>query len=174
MFEYVKEFRRWYIAMGLFFLLLGILAVIFPFVSSLAAEIMFGAMLSLAGVFYLIVSFRARRWKGFLVNIAFGALYLSAGLLLVFFPLRGLFVLTYLLAALFLLAGIGRLILAGILRRIVSWWYLGLNGVVSFLIAVIIILLLPLSAYTIIGLFVGIEFIFTAIWLLYFAALLRR
>ncbi len=174
MFEYVKEFRRWYIAMGLFFLLLGILAVIFPFVSSLAAEIIFGVMLSLAGAFYLLVSFRARRWKGFLVSIAFGALYLIFGLLLVLFPIRGLFVLTYFLAVVFMLAGITRLILAGIIRKAVSWWYLGLNGIVSILIAAIIIMLLPLSAYTIIGIFVGIEFIFTAIWLLYFAALLRR
>ncbi len=57
--------KIWFIALGIIFLISGVLAIVFPFFSSLAIDVILGAILVATGVFHIIISMTIGRWRGF-------------------------------------------------------------------------------------------------------------
>ncbi|WP_246003754.1 HdeD family acid-resistance protein [Histidinibacterium lentulum] len=94
---------RW---LGLLLAVAGVLAILFPFVASIAAKVMIGWFLLIAGAVTLWHAFQARGWGDALLSALIGVLQLAAGVYLAFFPLTGLVGLTILLGALFAAQGV--------------------------------------------------------------------
>jgi uncharacterized membrane protein HdeD (DUF308 family) len=93
--------------------------------------------------------------------------------LLVVNPGFGAVSLTLLLAAFFLVGGIFRLVTAAAMRP-PSWGWLAASGIVTLLLGILIWSEWPVSGLWVIGLFIGIDMVFSGTWLIMLALAARR
>jgi uncharacterized membrane protein HdeD (DUF308 family) len=105
------------------------------------------------------------QWKGFLVNLLMGLLYLSVGMLLFSRPGLGAMSLTWLIASFLIVSGIFRVVFSA-LTRIENWGWFLLSGLVSVLLGGLIWAQWPVSSLLIIGIYVGIEMLMAGTTLL--------
>jgi len=147
---------RW---LGVALIVLGVLAIVFPLVASIAAKVMIGWFLLLTGGAVLWHAFQTRAWRDALLSGLIGLLHLAAGVYLAFFPLTGLVGLTLLVGVLFGVQGAIELSLALRHRPNTGWGWMAFSGAASLVLAVLLILGLPGSALWAIGLLVGINFV---------------
>src|SRR5262249_8903187 len=99
-----------FFALGLAAVIVGILAISFAFIATMAKVIVFGVLLMIAGVTEVIHSFMARNGRGFALHLLAAALYLLVGFFMLEDPVRAAVVLTLLLAALFIVGGVLRIL----------------------------------------------------------------
>jgi uncharacterized membrane protein HdeD (DUF308 family) len=152
---------RWFLVLGIVFVLAGIVAIAFPLLSTIAAKIALGWIFMVSGVVMIIHSFSSAKWGGFLLELLIGALYVVAGGWLAFFPFTGIITLTILLAALFVAEGVLEVIMGVRVRPHEGWGWLVASGVVAIAAGVLIAMNLPSSATWAIGLLVGINLLST-------------
>lgn len=159
---------------GIFFLVLGIVAIVSAFAATLATVLVFGVILLLAGIAQLAHAF-SERHVDFGWRLTGGILYTLVGVLLIADPVGGAIGLTLLLAVLFLVGGALRIGLATSMRRqgrAAGWQIAG--GVINLVLAGLIIAGWPGTASWIIGLFVGIELFFGGLTLVFAPEAVRR
>jgi uncharacterized membrane protein HdeD (DUF308 family) len=149
----------WLLAGGIALIVLGMLALGSEF-TPLAVTLTFAILLLISGVVEIAAAFGARRWSGFFLHVLFGILYLVVGLLMIEHPGVALDALTLMLAASFLVGGLLRIVVA-LTHRFQNWAWVLLSGVVTFLLGLMIWRRWPNDSEWIIGVFVGIELIFT-------------
>jgi uncharacterized membrane protein HdeD (DUF308 family) len=159
----IAEHKTWFTVLGVILILLGMAAVAFPFVTTIAAKIFLGWLFLIGGVVTIIHAFSTRGWSEFFLDLLIGILYLVAGGWLAFFPLTGIFTLTVLLALMFIVQGV---IEAGIAFRIRphdGWIWMLFAGIVAVAVGVLLLAQLPSSAAWAIGLLVGINLIMSGV-----------
>ena len=96
-------------------------------------------------------------------------LALAAGILIVMHPLEGALTLTIVLVCFFLTDGVLRVIAAFRFKPLKGWGMVALTGVVSILMAALLLSMLPAAADWVIGLMVGINFLMWGITLVMLA-----
>jgi uncharacterized membrane protein HdeD (DUF308 family) len=163
----------WLLAVGILMVLLGLIAIIVPNIATLAAELLIGWLLLIAGVGQLIHAFRERGWANVVLDIVGGLLYLAAGLVLLFVPVTGVITLTVVLVVLFIVDGVLRSIGAFRVRPDHGWVWLLVSGLLSIVVGVLIWTGLPGSAAWALGLLVGITLLMLG-WSNIFLALAAR
>ena len=157
--DHVRRHQSRFLWLGIGLIVLGILAVLFPLLASIAAKVMIGWFLLITGGIVLWHAFQARVWQGALLSGLIGVLHLAAGVYLAFFPLTGLIGLTLLTGVLFGLQG-GIEVSMGLSHRPAPrWGWMVFSGVASLAMAVLLIAGLPGTALWAIGLILGINFI---------------
>ncbi len=166
--------RRGLVGTGWFTVIIGVAAILLPFIATLTIQAIIAIVLIIAGVTHLIHAFQVHKAKGMVLGILGGLLYGAAGLLLIFFPMRGALSLTVLLAILFLFSGVFKILLAMQIRGQMNWDWLMYSGFFSILLGIIIWLSLPEAARWAIGLLVGIELIFSGISMLMIARAINK
>ena len=171
--RHISEKWGWFLALGIVLILVGIAAICFPFVSTVAAKIFLGWLFLIGGVMMIIHAFSAQGWGGFLWSLLIGVLYVVAGGYLAFFPLTGLLTLAIFLAILFVAEGIMEMIMAFRVQPSEGWGWLLLSGIAALAVGVLIALGLPSSATWALGLLVGINLLFSG-WSYVFLALSGR
>jgi uncharacterized membrane protein HdeD (DUF308 family) len=169
----VREHRGWFLLLGIALVLLGIAALTFPFVSTLAAELLVGSVLTISGALSLVHAFRAARWKGFLLSLLGALLSLAVGILLLVYPMTGILSLTLVVGAFFLAGGTLRVMLALRLRPVDHWGWLLASGLLALALGVLILLQWPQAAVWVIGVLVGIDLIFAG-WSSIFLSMAAR
>jgi uncharacterized membrane protein HdeD (DUF308 family) len=162
------------LATGIFTMVLGIAAVLLPFIAALTIQALLAAIFIIAGIVHVIHAFQFRQSKGLAWRLLTGALYALVGILLVAYPLQGVLTLTILLAVLFMFSGVFKIVLSLHLRPGSSWGWLMFNGIVSVLLGVLIWAGLPGTARWAIGLLVGIELLFTGWAMIMFSMSIRH
>lgn len=168
--EWIQNNRTLLIAEGVIFTLLGILAVALPGISTLSTELFIGWLLVFGGVFQLYRTIKAGgHASGFIGSLLTSFLYLIFGILLILFPVAGMFSLTVLLTLFFIAEGIAKIVLGIQLRPLNRWGWFILNGVLALIMAFIIWAGWPGTAYWVLGLLVGINMIFFGISLIFLA-----
>ncbi|MFI5167800.1 MAG: HdeD family acid-resistance protein [Thermoanaerobaculales bacterium] len=145
----------WFLALGITLLLLGAVALIVPWLTTLTSVLVFGWLLVLGGVFEVIAVFWAKGW-GILLHLLGGILSAVVGALIVAHPDAGALGLTLLLATLFLAGGLFR-VGAAVVLRLPNWGWAVAGGIVTALLGVIVWSTWPFSALWVIGMFVAIE-----------------
>ena len=108
--DWIQNHRGILIFEGIVFTLMGILAVALPGISTLSAELFIGWMLIFGGAIQLYRTFKTKETPGFWGSLLIATLYIIFGLLLVIFPLAGVFSLTALLIVFFIAEGIAKII----------------------------------------------------------------
>ncbi|VTZ25137.1 conserved membrane hypothetical protein [Methylocella tundrae] len=151
-----------FLAEGAILVVLGILAVLAPFLAGVAATIFIGWLFLFAGVSGLIFSYQSRTAPGFWWALLSSAVALLAGIALLWSPLAGLFTLTVVLIAYFIVDGVLTILLGLEHRRELTdrWQWIVVNGVIDLVLAAILISGLPGSVLWALGLLVGIDLIF--------------
>ena len=165
----IAEHRSWFIALGVLLIVLGIAAIAFPLLSTIATKIFLGWLFIIGGVSQLVHSFSTQRWSQFFLNLLVGLLYVIAGAWLAFFPLTGIITLTILLAVMFIVEGVLEAAMAFRMRPQDGWGWMLTAGIVAVLAGVLIMAKLPTSAIWAIGLLAGINIMSTGFAYLFLA-----
>src|SRR5262245_9885876 len=151
--------QRWLsFALGLASVIVGILAICFAYIAAMAQVIVFGILLLIAGVTEVIHSFMARNMRSFALHLLAAALYLLAGFFMIENPEWTAAVLTLLLAALFIVGGVLRIIFS-LGADFPGWPWVLFNGLVDLALGALIWSGWPESGLWVIGLFVGIDLV---------------
>jgi uncharacterized membrane protein HdeD (DUF308 family) len=146
---------------GIISTVLGAIAIILPPLASVTITYLVGILLLIGAVAYVAEAISRGSTGHRIWSAVLAVLYVFAGVWLIINPVSGTITLTWILAIFFLLIGVLRLI-AGIASRgkVPNAGWTIVNGVLSIVIAVLVIGDLPSSAAWAIGLLVGIQLLF--------------
>jgi uncharacterized membrane protein HdeD (DUF308 family) len=158
-FQHLKSDWLWLLLYGVLLAVCGTVGIVVPVFAAIGTMIVLGIALVVAGVATITLSFWAGKWTGLLVQVLVGVLYLVAGFAIFDTPVTGAMVMMLFIAAFFIVAGAFR-ILAAMLIRFPHWGWALLNGMVTFLLGVIIYRHFPHGAVWVLGLLIGLELLF--------------
>ncbi|MGH9785382.1 MAG: HdeD family acid-resistance protein [Terriglobia bacterium] len=157
--EEVQRFWKWFLALGIGLVLLGMIALGASVGVTLASVLLFGALFLISGVIQTVQAFQTRQSKGFFLHLLAGVFDLVIGVLLVTHPTAGALALTLLLAAFFMVGGLFRSI-AALSLRFPNWGWALVGGIVSLFLGVLLWMEWPESGLWFIGMCIGIDMIF--------------
>lgn len=172
--EKLRKSWVWMALLAVVSLIGGILALVNPFIATLAATLLAGWFFIVLGGLQIIQSFQVQGWGGFLWALLFGILSLVVGISLVFNPLAGMVSLTLLVAVLLLATGATKLFYAFSLRPVTGWGWVLLSAVVSLVLAALIFYNISAAATTVLGIFLAVELISNGVVFLFVALGLRQ
>jgi uncharacterized membrane protein HdeD (DUF308 family) len=172
--EGLKQGRKWLMVSGWLAVIAGAIAIVVPAVASVTVAIFIGWMLLFGGVFLLIDAFAVRDIWRMLMRLLLAFIAGAAGLSLLLAPLRGTYTLTVLLVLWFAVTGVMRIAVAVAERGTPGAGWMGMNGVVTLLLGILIGANLPESSDWAIGLLVGIDFLFYGFGAIAAASALKR
>jgi uncharacterized membrane protein HdeD (DUF308 family) len=158
----VRTHWKLYLIEGILLLALGVAALLIPVIASLAVAIFLGWVFLIGGIVGLVTTLGGRHAPGFGWSLASAIITIIAGAVLLIWPITGAVSLTLVIAAYLLADGFVSMMLAVEHRRQMAhrWGWLFLNGIIDVVLAGLIVWLLPASGLWILGLIVGIDFIF--------------
>ena len=158
----MHEHWRLYLAEGAGLLILGLIAVAVPPLTTLAETILFGWLFMVSGVIGLFTTFWMRGVPGFRWSLASAVLAILAAIWLLAKPIAGPLTLTAVLILFFLIEGISSIMFAFDHRRELSgqWEFMLLSGLVDLVLCVMIATGLPSTAVWALGLLVGVNMVF--------------
>jgi uncharacterized membrane protein HdeD (DUF308 family) len=170
----LKDHWQMFVVQGVVFVILGVLAIMWPVIASVASAAFVGWFLFFGGVFRAVSLIRAPHAPGYWPSLLIAILAAILGLVLAVFPLQGAITLTMLLTAYFIVHGIASFIFAFSIKAATGRWVLLLlGGLVDLALAALVIAGWPNTSVFILGLYVGINLLFTGLGLI-FAALGAR
>lgn len=161
--ELKRLHKEWwcFLLLGILLLICGIVAIVFPFLSTVGVVAVLGIMLFVSGIATIISSFWTGKWSAFLLQMLVGVLYVVVGLAVIDKPLATAGVLTLFIGSFAIVIGVVRVI-AAMTIRFPQWGWALLNGVVTALFGILIYRLVakqPEAVLWVIGLLVGIELV---------------
>ncbi len=171
MFGDVKENWAWLLAVGIFFIALGIGALLLlPIVTALTAVI-FGAFAIAAGIFELYDAIAHEKgWISRVSNAFLAILYILFGVLAFYNPLMAAAAITLAMAATFIVIGIVRMYIAFQNRDNFPHWEWGaLLGVITIILGSLLVAGWPEVSVWFLGLYVAIDLIMNGTLLVYLA-----
>jgi uncharacterized membrane protein HdeD (DUF308 family) len=149
----------WFVILGAALVVLGIIALGSVVIASLAAAVVIGALLLVAGAGEVVGAFWCRGWSGFFLHLLSGVFSIVIGLLFFRAPVEALAALTLLVSCFLMVGGIFKIVTAASYRFAAWGWPLA-SGIIDVVLGVMIWLEWPASALWVIGLFVGISLLF--------------
>ncbi|SFS55277.1 Uncharacterized membrane protein HdeD, DUF308 family [Sulfitobacter marinus] len=153
----IKRGRNVMIALGVVMIIVGFTAIVFPFISTLSVVWITAVMLIIASIAQTIGAFSYPKWSGVILGLLVAAVWLFAGVYLMFFPLEGVVVLTIVLAAMFLTEGVIKTVLSFRMRPLSGWGWLLFDGLITALLGGLLIWQMPSAALWALGTLAGIS-----------------
>ncbi len=160
MLGYLQTHWKLFAAEGIFFIILGTIAIIVPHIFTLAIALFLGWLLLIAGIIQIIRALSMINMPGFNLWFFIGLLQAVIGYFLVTEPSEGAMTLTMLLTVFFAMEGIAKISLAFMMRPLARWNWVLFGGATSLLLAIIILMGWPGTALWVLGLLLGINMIF--------------
>jgi uncharacterized membrane protein HdeD (DUF308 family) len=157
--ERVKQHSFWYIVQSGLMILAGILALIFPVISSVAIVLFLGWLLIFSGILQAVSLIDARHVPHFWLQLVSVVLSVLVGVLFLRNPGAGLLTLTLLLIVFFMVEGISKVIFSLTIRPFPNWGWVFASGVISILLAFYLWANTPVTAIWLLGVLLGIELI---------------
>lgn len=153
---------RFFLIEGIILIILGMAAILVPWIASLTFTIFFGWLLLVSGAVGLVSTFKMHPAPGFWWSLISAILAIVVGGLLIWHPIAGVVSLTFALIIFFLIEGFASIMFAIEYRRDLPsrWGWMVASGVVDLFLAALIFLQLPASAAWAIGLLLGINMVF--------------
>ncbi len=164
----------WFVGLGIVLLVLGVLALGHVFAATLASVIFIGMLMAVAGVGQLMHAWRIKQTQGFIFWSISGLFYLAAGLFAVLQPVQGATVHTLLFGAMLIAVGALRTWLWFNNRGERGWGWLGVSGVLTLLVGVLIASGWPGNSVWILGLLLAIDLLFQGWSALFLGLALRQ
>jgi len=164
----------WFVGLGIVLLVLGVLALGHVFAATLASVIFIGMLMAIAGVGQLMHAWRIKQTQGFIFWSISGLFYLAAGLFAVLQPVQGATVLTLLFGAMLIAVGALRTWLWFNNRGQRGWGWLGVSGVLTLLVGLLIASGWPGNSVWILGLLLAIDLLFQGWSALFLGLALRQ
>ena len=162
----------WFLAIGVLALAAGLVALTIEGLATLVSVVTIGALVGLVGIVEIVLGLRARGWGQALYWEISGFFYLAVGVFAWAEPVQASVVLTLLLGAGLLAAGVVRLV-SGFGHHDSMRGPLILSGLVTGVFGLVIVVGWPANGLLVIGLLLGIELIVTGVNWIVFALRLR-
>lgn len=150
----------WFLAFGIVLALLGIIAVVRSFAATVASMFFFGWLLLCAGGVEFIGAFLVGHWTGFFLHLLAAILLTVAGLVVLVRPVISAEVATLVMSMFFLIGGLYQVVASLVAGLPGSGWEV-FGGVVASVMGIVLLLEWPISGLWAIGLFIGIDLIFS-------------
>jgi len=159
--ETLRTYWVLFLVHGVIMVILGALAVIWPQISTVAADIYVGWIFLFSGIVGLVTIFFAPSIPAFLWSLLTAALSLIVGVLLLWHPVQGVVSLTLVLIAFFIVEGLFQIAAAIRYRNAFSgsWGWMVMSGIADLVLAWLIISGWPGTASWALGLIVGVNLI---------------
>jgi uncharacterized membrane protein HdeD (DUF308 family) len=157
--EKVKRHSFWYLLQSVLMILGGILALVFPIISSVAIVIFLGWLLIFSGILQAFSLIDVRHVPHFWLQLVSVVLSVLVGILFLRNPGAGLLTLTLLLIVFFMVEGISKIIFSLTIRPFPNWGWVFASGVVGILLAFYLWANTPVTAIWLLGVLLGIELI---------------
>lgn len=169
MFERLGKKRKQILWTGIAMAIIGVAAIIFPLFFSLSLTLLIGWFFIIAGVIGLYGSFSYHGTGPFFGAFILSLLQVAAGMFAVLNPGAALVVLTYMVALVLVIEGVFKLILAFQMKPEEGWGWTLFSALISIALGIMIATRLLESSTFIIGLFMGISFFSTGIFMIMLA-----
>ena len=158
--EPLRAKSGWIIALGVIYLIAGIIALGSVMMATVVSVFIVGIMMLIAGIAEVIHAFQVKTWGRFLLWVLLGLLYIVAGFVTFENPLLAAALLTLILAFCLIVSGIMRIFLAFGMKEGSPWIWIVLSGVITLLLGVIILARWPVSSLYVLGIFLGVDLVF--------------
>lgn len=154
-------------AIAVFTIVLGIIAIVFPFLATIASTLVFGWVFVVAGIAQIVYAFQSKRAGQVVWKLILGLLYLIAGIIVLVNPLQGALALTLVLGITIFVQGIIQVLMAFQLRRVSpNWGWILVSGIAGIILGIFIWSEFPFNAVWLIGTWIGIDLLFDGVWML--------
>jgi uncharacterized membrane protein HdeD (DUF308 family) len=160
---FVEHVGKWFIGLAIAFIVLGTLAIMMPFVAGLAITTLVGVLLLVGGVMHAIGAFRGEGIMHKVGQFVIALFYLVAGVYFLGNPLIALVTLTMFLAAVLFVEAIVDIVAYFQRRHVQGAGWLLVNGIITFILSVLIWRHWPAISIWAIGTLVGIDLIVNGI-----------
>jgi uncharacterized membrane protein HdeD (DUF308 family) len=159
----VRKSVNWSIALSVLMIVAGLLAIFAPPVAGIAITILVGWLLMFSGATHFVYAWHTRGTGAVIWEILVGIAYAWVGGYLLWHPLPGLASLTLALAIYLFAEAILEFVLGFRLRPRPRAGWLFLDGVITLILAVMILLTWPSSTGWVLGTLIGISMLFSGI-----------
>jgi uncharacterized membrane protein HdeD (DUF308 family) len=149
----------WFLAFGIVLVVLGIAAIARSVTTTVVSMVFFGWMLVFASIAEFVTAFMVGKWSGFFLHLLAAILFGIVGVLMLVKPEISAEAWTFVMALFFLIGGLYQLVAAA-WTHMAGWGWHALNGVLSSVMGILILVQWPVSGLWVIGLFIGIDLIF--------------
>ncbi len=160
MLTYLQTHWQLFLAEGVFFIILGLCAIVVPQFFTVAIVVFLGWILLFGGIVHVGRAFVFQNMPGFGWWLFMGILQVLVGLLFITKPVAGALTLTMLMTLFFALEGVAKISLAVMMRPLAHWGFVLFSGVTALVFAMIIWFSWSESAHWLLGLFLGINMVF--------------
>lgn len=158
--NYLQSHWRLFLIEGVFFIFLGLCAIVIPQLFTVAAVIFLGWILLFGGIVHIGRATFFSNMPGFGWWLFMGILQLVIGYLFITKPIAGALTLTMLMTMFFALEGVAKISLALMMRPLVNWGFILFSGVTALVFALVIWISWSESAHWLLGLFLGLNMVF--------------
>ncbi|WP_340121818.1 HdeD family acid-resistance protein [Methylobacter svalbardensis] len=160
MLVYLQTHWRLFLAEGIFFIILGLLAIVVPQFFTVAIVVFLGWILLFGGIVHVSRAFVFQNMPGFVWWLFMGILQVLVGFLFITKPVAGALTLTMLMTMFFALEGIAKISVALMMRPLANWGLILFSGITALVFALIIWISWSESAQWLLGLFLGVNMVF--------------
>ncbi len=160
MLSYLQTHWRLFLAEGIFFIFLGLCAIVIPRFFTVATVIFLGWILLVGGIIHISRAFVFSNMPGFGWWTFMGVLQMVVGYLFITKPMAGALTLTMLITVFFALEGAAKIFLALMMRSLTNWRFILFSGVTALIFALVIWISWPETAHWLVGVFLGINMVF--------------
>jgi uncharacterized membrane protein HdeD (DUF308 family) len=170
----IHRATTWSIVLSVLMIAAGVLAVFSPAVAGVAVTVFFGWLLIFSGILHLAFAWQAGRPGAIVWEILIGVLYGGIGSYLLGQPVAGLESLTLALAVYLVIEGVLEGVLSFLLRPLPGSGWLLFDGILTLVIAAMIVSAWPVSSVWAIGTLVGVSMFSSGITRLMLSVAVRR
>ena len=160
----LRQASSWSIVWGVLLIAFGMLAIGSPFIAAVTVSVFIAWLIIFGGVVHMVLAFHAHRGAGSLLGkLLIGLAYVVIGGYALMHPLLELATLTLLLGGLFIVEGVLDVMMFFQLRPARGSGWMLLDGVITLVLAGMILGRFPSSSLWAIGTLVGISLIFSGV-----------
>jgi len=171
----VRSRAGWTVASGVLLIIAGIIALSAPFIAALTVGVLVGWMMIFGGIAQAIYGFTAKEGAGHIIwKVLLALLYIATGVYILIHPPAGVVALAFVLGWVLLVEAVLLAILAFNVRPRSGWGLWLFDAIVTFALAIFILVNWPGNSFVILAAFVGVSMIFSGVSRLIFGATVRQ
>jgi len=159
---------------GIVLALLGLLAIVFPYVTGVSLSLLLGAVLVVAGGAHAVHAFSAPGWTGSAVQAILAVVYVVAGIIFFANPVFGLATLTLLVIAYLFVGGLVELVVGLGMPREANGLWIAASGAIGILLAGLLWAGFPSTALWAVGTLFGVNLLISGVAMLSVGSAERR
>jgi uncharacterized membrane protein HdeD (DUF308 family) len=157
----------WTTTIAILMIVLGIMAIVFPFFATVASTLVFGWIFIFAGITQIVYAFQSKGAGQVVWKLILGLLYFLAGILVVVNPLEGVLTFTLVLGITIFVQGIIQVTIAFQMRRISpNWGWMLVSGLIGIIFGIFVWSNFPFMAAWLIGTLIGVNLLSDGVWML--------